>query len=262
MPIPLSVQLYSLREEMKDGKHLPYIKRLAELGYKGVECAGTYGLTHKAYRTLIQDHGMIVSGTHAMPPEPGQEQKLIDEVRDLGLDTVVCPWSPPEEWKTVDSITKTAERFEKARAALAKGGVSFAYHNHDHELVRIQGKTGLEHFLTAAPQMKLEIDTYWASNFGAEDAAKIVAQFKDRTPLLHIKDGPLVKGQQHLAVGSGKMHFPSVIAAADPKVTKWLVVELDSCATDMWKAVEDSYHYLVGHGLASGNKPARAASKR
>jgi hypothetical protein len=51
----------------------------------------------------------------------------------------------------------------------------------------------------------------------------------------------------------------SIIRAADPAVTRWLVVELDACDTDMWQAVEDSYQYLVGNGLASGAKPAKAA---
>ena len=42
--------------------------------------------------------------------------------------------------------------------------------------------------------MKFEIDTYWAANFGACDPAEQVSKFKARTPLLHIKDGPLDQG--------------------------------------------------------------------
>jgi sugar phosphate isomerase/epimerase len=100
--------------------------------------------------------------------------------------------------------------------------------------------------------VQFEIDTYWASNFEACDPPEQVAKFKARTPYLHIKDGNLEKGQPMLAVGSGKMDFPAVIAAADPNVLRWLVVELDSCATDMLTAVADSYRYLVGNGLATG----------
>ncbi len=64
-----------------------------------------------------------------------------------------------------------------------------------------------------------------------------------------------------VGVGSGKQDMKKIVAAADPKVTRWLVVELDACDGDMWTAVEDSYHYLVGNGLAAGNKPARASKK-
>jgi sugar phosphate isomerase/epimerase len=262
MPINLSVQLYSLREEMKDGKHLPYLKKLAELGYKAVECAGFYGLTPTAYKKLIEDHGLVVSGTHAGLPDPGKEQEVIDTTRALGLDRVVVPWQPPENFASAAAVAKFGEKVEHARQILAKGGVTLAYHNHDFEINRIDGKIPLELLAKAVPKLEFEIDVYWAANHGKEDPAKVVASLKGRAPLLHLKDGPLVQGQPMTAVGSGKQNMPAIIAAADPKVTKWLVVELDACATDMWQAIEDSYHYLVGNGLAAGNKPAKAAKKK
>jgi len=262
MPIPLSVQLYSLRDQMKDGNHLSYIKKLSELGYKGVECAGYYGMTPKAYRTMIEDHGMVVSGIHAGMPEAGKEQELIDQVKTLGLNSFVIPWMSPDEWKTVETIKALAARIEKSIQFFAKHQIAVAYHNHDFELRRVDGKTGLEILVANCPNVKLEIDTYWAANFGAEDPAKVVAQFKSRTPFLHLKDGPLTPGAPMVAVGSGKQNMPAIVKAADPAVCKWLVVELDACAGDMWKAIEDSYHYLVGNGLADGRKPAKAASKQ
>jgi len=81
----------------------------------------------------------------------------------------------------------------------------------------------------------------------------VVRQYAKRIPCLHIKDGPLVQGKPHTAVGKGKMKMAPIIAAADPKVLEWLIVELDECATDMMQAVRDSYAYLTGEGLAEGN---------
>jgi len=109
--------------------------------------------------------------------------------------------------------------------------------------------------MAEAPDLRAQLDTYWCT-FGGADAPAVLKRYGKRIPLLHIKDGPLVPGQPHphTAVGKGKMDFPTVIAAADPDVCKWLIVELDSCATDMVEAVADSYKYLVGSGLASGNK--------
>ncbi len=46
-----------------------------------------------------------------------------------------------------------------------------------------------------------------------------------------------------------------VIGAADPKVLRWLVVELDECARDMLQAVRASYDWLVGSRLGSGRTP-------
>ena len=63
---------------------------------------------------------------------------------------------------------------------------------------------------------------------------EIVKRYAKQLPLLHIKDGPLVKGQPHTAVGSGKMNIPACINAApnclphpithilDGPLSKWL----------------------------------------
>ncbi len=36
--------------------------------------------------------------------------------------------------------------------------------------------------------------------------------------------------------------------------SKWWIIELDDCATDMMEAVSQSYTYLTNNGLATGNK--------
>jgi hypothetical protein len=56
-----------------------------------------------------------------------------------------------------------------------------------------------------------------------------------------------------VAVGSGKIDFEAVFAAVDPNVFEWAVVELDSCATDMFTALALSYKYLTENNMATGN---------
>ena len=56
-----------------------------------------------------------------------------------------------------------------------------------------------------------------------------------------------------VAVGDGAVNYPEVIKASDA-YAKWLIVELDRCSTDMMTAVERSYAYLVGKGLAHGRQ--------
>jgi hypothetical protein len=52
------------------------------------------------------------------------------------------------------------------------------------------------------------------------------------------------------AVGDGVLDIPAALAAGGS--AEWHIVELDRCATDMFEAVERSYHYLVGEGLSQG----------
>ncbi|MEE3182445.1 MAG: sugar phosphate isomerase/epimerase, partial [Pseudomonadota bacterium] len=81
-----------------------------------------------------------------------------------------------------------------------------------------------------------------------------VRRIRKRAPLLHIKDGPLTKGEAHVAVGDGRMDIPAIIDAADEDILEWIVVELDDCDTDMMTAVEQSYAYLANNELAMGNQ--------
>ena len=102
------------------------------------------------------------------------------------------------------------------------------------------------------PAVFFQIDTYWVQTAGL-DPARVVKELGRRAPLLHIKDGPAVKGEPHVAAGDGVMDFPDIVQAAGD-AAKWLIIELDDCATDMMTAVEKSYRYLAGKGLAYGNK--------
>jgi sugar phosphate isomerase/epimerase len=263
MAPPISVQLYSLREQTKDGGHLAVFKKLADTGFCGVEAAGFYGLKAAEYRTVLRDHGLAVSGNHfGSLPEAKDLQALIDTQHDLGCPYAISAWLPHEEYATVDGIKRLAERVEATRAALAKAGISLLLHNHDWEFARRQGRTGFSWLAELVPAIQFEIDTYWAANFGAEIPAAQVAELKSRAVLLHLKDGPLAKDQPMVAVGTGKQDIPAILKAADPAVLRWGVVELDQCATDMTTAVVESYNYLVGNGLCVGNKPAAASAKR
>ncbi len=260
MPAPISVQLYSLREQMKSGNHAAIIKRLGEIGYAGVECAGFYGLKPAEIRKLAQDHGMVVSSNHCELPTAANLQKTIDIHKELGTEFAVTGfWIP--DFDSVDSIRRAADKVNATIEPLRQAGITLVLHNHWFEFGRIDGKLAYEHLVELAPQIKFEIDTYWASNFAAEVPAKMVAQFRDRTVLLHLKDGDFVRDRPMVACGKGRQDFPAIIAAADPKLVKWAIVELDACDTDMLTAVEDSYHYLVGKQLATGRKPARAAAR-
>jgi sugar phosphate isomerase/epimerase len=74
------------------------------------------------------------------------------------------------------------------------------------------------------------------------DPVSVIKELGKRAPLLHIKDGPCEQGKPMTAVGKGKMDFPPILKVAN--FAEWLIVELDSCATDMLEAVKESLTYL------------------
>ena len=77
-------------------------------------------------------------------------------------------------------------------------------------------------------------------------AVALLERLGSRVQLLHIKDGPLSTNDlEQVAVGSGSMPVPAILAAAPQAIR---VVELDDFDGDMLTAVADSAAYLVGLG--------------
>lgn len=249
---PLSLQLYTLREMCK-ADFFGTLKTVADIGFASVELAGLHGKPPAEVRKVLDDLGLKASSAHGPFPGPDQINEIADTARVLGYEDYVLPWIGPHRFKRLDDIRASAALMQAAAEALQPYGITLGYHNHEHEMAIVGGDIALARFFDAAPGLAAEIDTYWAANFGATDPAAFVKRFAKRCPLLHIKDGSFDKAARvHTAVGAGKMDIPAVIAAADESVLKWLVVELDSCATDMLQAVKDSYAYLTSRNLGAG----------
>lgn len=247
---PIAIQLYTVREAAAED--FPgVLKKIADIGYTGVEFAGLQGMTPAEVRTIVDDLGLQVASAHMPMPTAENAQELIDECGTLGVKRLIT--GPGGAIDTMDGVLAAADRMSAAVAALEGTGIAFGLHNHWQEFEKVDGVLPEDVFLGKVPALFAELDVYWVA-CGGPDPAETVARLKDRAPVLHIKDGPIEPRQPHTAVGAGVLDMPAIIGAADENVLEWLIVELDSCATDMMEAVEQSYAYLVGEGLASGNK--------
>ncbi|KPK83628.1 MAG: hypothetical protein AMJ81_07735 [Phycisphaerae bacterium SM23_33] len=249
---PISLQLYSLREQAKKD-FVGVLRTVAEIGYAGVEPAGLHGMKPKEVRKVLDDLELACCSTHGAMPGKDTVNQRVDEAATLGTDMIISGLGPGD-FKTADARKASIDRLQAAAALVGEAGMRFGYHNHWWEFEKVDGQTAYDILLQRVPDMFSQLDVYWAANFGAVDVLQVIKAHAARIPMLHVKDGPLVKGQPHTAVGKGKMDIPAVVNAADPKVLRWLVVELDECATDMTQAVRESYEYLAGQGLGSGSR--------
>jgi sugar phosphate isomerase/epimerase len=242
-PLPLSIQLYTLRDQIaadRDGT----LTRLAEIGYRQVEA---YDPTADpaGFRKLLDGLGVTVSSTHAYALFDKDAGEVFDAVATVGTDLAIIPGGiAHEEFTTDEGLGRTADLLNGFAEKAASRGVSIGYHNHWWEIEpRFDGRTALEVLAERlAPEVFLEVDTYWAQVGGA-DVPRLLRTLGDRVRALHVKDGPGVKEQPHTAVGKGAIDVPAILAAA-PHAQR--IVELDSCATDIFEAVAESRSYLVG----------------
>ena len=249
---PLSLQLYSVRADAEKD-YFGTLKVVAEIGYKGVEMASLYDLKPAEIRKVVDDLGLAVSSAHVALPTRETLGETVDTAQALGHGTLVSG-KRPEDFASVDAIKAAADSFQEAAELLKPHGIRMGYHNHWWEVMPVEGRPGYEIFLERAPDVFSQLDVYWAAHFGDVDVPALIRKHVERLPCLHIKDGPLVEGEPHTAVGAGKMDIPACVEAADPDVLEWLIIALAHCATDMLTAVRESYAYMIGEGLAEGNR--------
>jgi sugar phosphate isomerase/epimerase len=253
MSAPIAVQLYTLWNHL-DKDYTGTLTKLAEMGYVGIEtCGYSHGVPVKDAVTLFKDLGLTLCSAHVGMPVGDNVQKVLDEAAAAGCKRVISGFGA-EGFKTADAIKATCDMFNQAAENVAKAGLTFGVHNHWWEYEKLADgtpayKVMLQH---ADPRVFFELDVYWIQTGGC-NPAEVVAEFGKRAPLLHIKDGPCQQNQPMTPVGEGQVDIPAVVKAAKNNA-EWLIVELDTCATDKLEAVAKSYQYLVGNKLARGRQ--------
>jgi sugar phosphate isomerase/epimerase len=239
----LSVQLYTVREALSedvDGT----LARMAQIGFKQVEPFGFQNFFDDLKEGLPK-YGLTAPTTHTSVIDADVDE-ILAAAKELGIKTVITPHSNPNLWQTEEGIAGIAEQLNAAAEKAAAVGLSVGYHNHWFELEsNIDGQHGLEVLASkTAPEVMLEVDTYWAFVGGA-DVPALIGKLGDRVQALHIKDGDGTRNNKNqVAVGNGSIPVWDYINAT-PNL-KYGVVELDDSAGDRFVAVADSFAYLTG----------------
>ena len=249
--LPIALQLYSLREQAaKDVRGV--LKGVADIGYAGVEFAGFHGLTPAELKKALDELGLVCTSSHGALPSKENVQEIVQAAGTLGYAHQVVSLGP-DSYATREKTLETAAKLQEAAGVLRGTRIKLSYHNHWWEFEnKFGGKSAHLILMENAPDLLAQIDTYWVA-VGGGDPAKVLREVGGRAPLLHIKDGPVDRAKAHQAVGAGKMNWREILATASP-AAEWLIVELDSCDTDMWEAVRQSYRYLTSNGFAKGRK--------
>lgn len=246
-PPPIAVQLYSFGRR---AAHEATLRRVAAMGYLGVELEDLHGVAPEMIRELTDELGLTVIAVHA--PAPTLEdclEELIETAKKLGAQSIVDGFY---EFTSTAQLRDLIARRNRAAEVCATEGLTLGYHNHDPEFsTRLDGATAFDLIMEELdPRIFLELDAYWAQVGGA-DPVQVLRSLGDRVRLLHVKDGPAISADDlNTAVGSGEVDIRALLEAA-PWVD-WHIVEFDECATDTFEAVQDSYRYLVDSGLSRG----------
>ena len=202
MTAPISIQLYTVREALAED-FTGTIKKIADIGFVGVETAGFPGTTPTAAKALFDELGLVVSGAHSPLPLGDKQNEVLDTMAALGTNRLISAFMPPDQYKTVAQIQQVCATLNEAHAVAVANGLTLGVHNHWWEFQQAEGRYPYHIWLEELdPAIFFEVDTYWVQTAGL-DATIVVQEFGSRAPLLHIKDGRLTPKTRCWLPGKG-----------------------------------------------------------
>jgi sugar phosphate isomerase/epimerase len=241
----VGVQLYTVRNDMaKDFEGT--LQKVASLGYKEVEFAGYYDRTPEQVKEILTRFGLEAPSAHVPLKEIQTNiEKSIEAAKIIGHKLIVCPYLDANDRKTIDNYKSHVATFNKAGEACKKAGIEFAYHNHDFELVAIDGTVPLDLLLAETDKnlVKLELDLYWMKKANANSLAYI-AKHPRRTIAFHVKDMDNTAKQFFTEVGRGIIDFKEIFKQSKNSGVKYYFVEQDQCPGPPLDSLKISIDYL------------------
>ena len=216
----LGVQLYSLRNQIKELGVEEVLKMVAKAGYSCVEFAGFYGLTPKEMKALLDKYHLEGISAHIKIDEIIPQLDYIDEI---GIKSGYIPWMSGDDLK--NNMDALVEQIKTVKKELDKRGVVFGYHNHAHEYEDGNDYIGK---ITKDAGIKAELDVFWATVAG-KDAVAEMKRLEGTLSFVHIKEAAEkdpAKNPQPI-VGEGAVDMKGVFAEAKKQNIPWAVLEVE-----------------------------------
>lgn len=243
----IALQVYSIRDEAA-ADFRGTMQAVKEMGYQGVELAGTYDMTVAQVKKILDEVGLQFVSAH-VPVDELEKDEVLDEYAAAGLKYIAVPYI--SGFRDEEMMLATIDRIRKIAVRTKARGMQLMYHNHDFEFKKINDRYVLDAIYEEISEdlLKTEIDTCWV-NVGGENPAEYVLKYSGRAPIVHLKDFCGVKNDHMYAliglsvdnndpqefelrpVGCGVQDIPSIVDAADRAGASWLIVEQDRPSMD------------------------------
>lgn len=250
----ITLQLYTLREQLEKD-YEGTIRAVANMGFPCVEPAGFPGSSAAAAAKLFKELGITAPSAHCPLPIGEAKNEIIETALELGHRYLITGVPPKgqESMVSIDTVKFAAEQYGQAAENAAAHGLQVGYHNHDWDLVEIDGQPAYHIFLAHTPETVLwEADLFWVARAGL-DPVGFLREIGSRGKVLHFKDGHIADREiapPFLPAGEGDVDLIAADKAADH--AEYIAVELDAYNGDMMEAVQKSYTYLTENNIAKG----------
>jgi sugar phosphate isomerase/epimerase len=262
---PLGVQLFTIRDELQRDPFAA-LARLREIGLTQAELYGLSGQENGRLFGLTAAELKRAFAANALTVELAQVDgsltntaatntaAIADFAAELGITTAIV--GLPSEFTAVRDgrfervpakgraqLDALAEKLDRAARDYRARGMAFGYHNHDVELVPVEGVVPLDYLMsrTDPDLVKMELDLGWLALAGA-NPPEYVRRYSSRVIACHMKDYAAgvpsdVPEQKLVEPGAGTIDFAAVLTAMRAAKVAHAFIEIDESA-DPFGAVE------------------------
>jgi len=259
----LAIQLYTVRDSISKNLEKT-LEKLAGLGFKDLEIYGYdvtfFGKNRNEFLSILNNTGLKVISSHhktgVLENEKGtllnNWEKSVEDLNFIGAKYMVCSYLIPKE-RTADNYKKLPELLNQSAEITKTAEIQFAYHNHDFEFEKLDGKQTIYDFIlenTSPELVKMELDLYWITKAGF-DPLDYFTRFPGRFPLWHVKDMQK-ETKKFTEVGNGVIDFKRIFKARKQAGLEYWFVEQDSSDRDIFESIVMSKDYIESHSYFFG----------
>ena len=249
----IGLQLYSLRDDVKDLGIKKVLEIVAQMGYVNLETAGynngkIYGEDPAEFKKMVDDLGMKVTSAHLgrnlsdnRDEDMAWWNRATEAHAAAGMKYMIMPSSPLNgEGATFDNVKRYGDYFNEIALITAGASIAFGYHNHAFEFTNKIDDVPVYDLLleyTSPDHVIFQNDVYWTQR-GGYNPVEYLKKYANRIKILHIKD--------EKAIGaSGTMDFKAIFDQAYANGVKDWYVEVERYDGTPQEDVKISYDFLA-----------------
>ncbi len=244
MSVAKGVQLWSVREEVK--QDLPgTLRRLADMGYEGVEFCGAPSAPAPEIKDMLAATGLACCGWHVLFDNLKDDriEETVEFHKSLGNPYLIVPFLGGIE--TLAGWRERAAFFNILSQKLARSNLRVGFHNHRGEFEPLEGKRPHDVFFANTDAgVIMQLDIGHAAG-GGVDPLDVIKRYPGRAVTVHAKPYSLEAGREDVkagyrpCIGEDGLPWPEILdTCRHTGGTLWCIVEYESDAYPSLVAVE------------------------
>jgi len=249
----VGLQLYSVRETIKQTDIKSVVEKVGAMGYQIVEAASYgdgkfYGMEPAAFKALCNANGLNFFSSHCGQPVPDKAgwdacmkwwDTCIAAHKAAGVKYIVQPFMDKVGYESIAGTQRYCDYFNAVGAKCNAAGIRFGYHNHSGEFKTVDGQIIYDYMLknTDPKKVMFEMDLYWITE-GGKNPVDYFKAYPGRFELWHVKD------LKELGGADAKMDFKPIFANAKTAGMKKFIVEVEEFNSNPIDGVKQSLEFL------------------